>query len=158
MRILAIDPGPERSAWLLLEDGSPIGAQNINLNAEVLEGLRSAAGMAAAADTVVIEEIASYGMPVGREVFQTVRWSGRFEEACSVPVVYIPRLTVKLNLCHSPKANDATIRAALIDRFGRGGGRVVAIGNKARPGPLYGIHADLWSALALAVTFADSQL
>jgi len=49
-------------------------------------------------------------------------------------------------------ANDASIRQALIDRFG---GKDAAIGRKASPGPLHGIAADVWSALALAVTHTD---
>ena len=32
-------------------------------------------------------------------------------------------------------------------------GKDKAIGSKREPGPLYGFKADLWSALALAVTF-----
>jgi hypothetical protein len=32
---------------------------------------------------------------------------------------------------------------------------VTAIGRKAAPGPLYGISRDVWSALAVAVTYAD---
>lgn len=39
---------------------------------------------------------------------------------------------------------------ALIDRFG---GKDAAIGRKATPGPLYGITKDLWSALAIAITY-----
>ena len=153
-RILAIDPGPERSAWLHFDarTGGLTHPTNLGIwpNHEVVDFLRPIAGYC---DAVVIEQVASYGMPVGAEVFETVFWSGRFAEACrNVPVHRIPRLTVKLHLCHSPKANDATIRAALIDRFG---GKDKAIGRKATPGPLYGIHADLWAALALAVTFAD---
>jgi len=94
----------------------------------------------------------SYGMPVGVEVFEAIRWSGRFEEACQpIPVVYLPRRTVKLHLCGTSRAKDANVRAALLEKFG---GKEAAIGNKAHPGPLYGIHADLWSALALAVTYA----
>jgi hypothetical protein len=31
---------------------------------------------------------------------------------------------------------------------------VTAIGRKASPGPLYGISRDVWSALAIAVTYA----
>lgn len=103
---------------------------------------------------LIIEEIASYGMPVGREVFQTVRWSGRFEEAYG-KARYIPRLNVKMHICKSPKANDSTIRQALIDRFGPG--REKAIGTKKNPGPLYGISGDQWAALALALTALETK-
>jgi hypothetical protein len=45
------------------------------------------------------------------------------------------------------------VRASLIDRFGPY--KEKAIGKKATPGPLFGIHADEWSALAIAVTWYD---
>jgi hypothetical protein len=103
-------------------------------------------------DVVVVEQIESYGMAVGREVFETVHWSGRFTEAAHpLEVVQLPRREVKLALCHDSRAKDANIRAALIDRFGGPS----AIGRKASPGPLYGISRDVWSALAIAVTYAD---
>ena len=93
-------------------------------------------------------------LPVGAEVFETVRWAGRFEEVLyPTPVVLLPRMAVKMALCHSARANDASIRQALLDRFG---GKD-ATGTKKSPGPLYGIHADLWSALAIAVTFAETR-
>jgi hypothetical protein len=60
-----------------------------------------------------------------------------------------------LQLCGSSRANDATIRQALLDRYGPG--REKAVGTKANPGPLYGIKADLWQALALAVTYSDQM-
>lgn len=109
---------------------------------------------------LVVEMIACYGMPVGKEVFETVFWIGRFIQCWfengshhkSIPA-RIYRQDVKLHLCKSPRANDATIRAALIDRFGPGKER--AIGKKKTPGPLYGVKGDVWAALALAVTFAD---
>ena len=82
-------------------------------------------------DVVVIEQVESYGMAVGREVFETVRWAGRFEEAAHpVPVALLPRRTVKLHLCGSPRANDGNVRMALLDRFG---GRELAVGRKSSP-------------------------
>ena len=60
---------------------------------------------------------------------------------------------VKSHLCHSAKANDSNIRQALIDRWG---GDQVAIGRKKAPGPLYGFSGDMWAALAVAVTAAET--
>jgi hypothetical protein len=93
----------------------------------------------------------SYGMAVGAEVFDTVLWAGRFAEAARrVPVVMLPRRAVKLALCGDSRAKDANIRQALLDRFGGS----AAVGRKAAPGPLYGISRDVWSALAIAVTYS----
>jgi hypothetical protein len=78
-------------------------------------------------------------------------WAGRFAEAAHrVPVVLLPRRAVKLALCGDSRAKDANIRQAFIDRFGGS----AAIGRKAAPGPLYVISRDVWSALAIAVTYS----
>jgi hypothetical protein len=153
--ILAIDPGSERSAWLQLVDGAPAWFGH-DANDIVLSSLRDGFPKAVAGgiDVVVVEQVESYGMAVGREVFETVWWAGRFTEAAQpLPVVQLPRRAVKLAICHDSRARDANIRAALLDRFGGS----VAKGTKRSPGPLYGIAGDVWSALAIAVTYADQE-
>src|SRR4051794_4445751 len=93
-RILSIDPGTAQSAWLLLQNGVPTRFA-IAPNDELLDMLRRLGELAV--DVVVIEQVESYGMAVGREVFETVRWAGRFEEAAApLPVVLMPRRVVKL--------------------------------------------------------------
>jgi hypothetical protein len=150
VNLAAVDPGSEQSAFVILADGVPIRHGKIS-NHTLLDYIRSE--WCPEHGPLAIEMIASYGMPVGREVFETVLWIGRFMEAWQsrggkVQLVY--RRDVKLFHCETSKANDSNIRAALIDRYGPGKER--AIGLKARPGPLYGIKADEWSALALALT------
>lgn len=155
--ILAIDPGNEESAWCILEGGKLIAAKK-QPNAEVLAMLRGGAtGWSFSAPSrLAVEMIASYGMPVGREVFETCLWIGRFVEAWerggrgACQLVY--RRDVKLFHCESVRATDANIRASLIDRYGPGKSK--AIGTKAAPGPLYGLKGDEWSALAVALKAA----
>lgn len=150
MTILAIDPGTTETAWCLFRDGLPrLFAKEPNAAVRLMVG-----NPPEPISLVAIEMVASYGMPVGREVFETVRWIGRFEEmADPVPVVLVYRQEVKRHLCRSSKANDATIRQALLDRFGPG--REAAIGTKKAPGPLYGVSGDVWSALAIACVVSD---
>lgn len=152
MTVLAIDPGPEQSAWVLW-DGECVAKHAKESNALVRDRL---ALRFRGVHDVVIEQIASYGMPVGAEVFETCVWTGRFWEAAGpcVAVHLRPRRDVKLHLCGQVRAKDSNIRQALIDRFG---GKDQAIGKKATPGPLYGLRADEWQALALAVTFHDQR-
>lgn len=156
--ILAIDPGNEESAWCLLHDGVPetFGKEP---NAQLLERLRvtfrSVEDPLGRTELLAIEMIASYGMAVGKEVFDTCIWIGRFIEAWEVAggkVKLVYRREVKLYHCESVKASDSNIRAAIIDRFGPG--KEKAIGKKAKPGPLFGLKGDHWSALAVALTAA----
>lgn len=146
MRCIGLDPGPEKSA-VVLWDGSRVLDSRYERNEVILESLRVASG----ADKLVIEKIASFGMAVGAEVFETVYWSGRFAEAYRDAFVdRITRVQIKAHLCHSHRAKDANVRQALIDRFGK-------VGTKKEPGALYGISGDLWSALAVAVTWLDQN-
>lgn len=104
----------------------------------------------------VIEMIASYGMPVGAEVFETCCWIGQFEQALAKSGEHrtqrVFRRDVKLELCNSSRAKDSNVRAALIDLYGPG--KAKAVGLKASPGPLYGFKKDMWAALGVAVTYA----
>jgi hypothetical protein len=152
--ILAIDPGNEESAFV--EYATGVGRPHAFgkwrnedlLNLDIFRyGVQAGSHLA-------IEMIASYGMPVGAEVFQTCVWIGRFIQAWGGPYTLVYRHEVKMNLCYrTAKVDDAVIRQALIDRFGPG--KEKAIGKKKTPGPLYGVKADVWSALAVAVTYAD---
>ncbi len=145
MKILAIDPGNTLSAWCLVEDGKPREFGKL-LNGELLGKLRAEPKD----QLLAIEMIASYGMAVGREVFDTCVWIGRFAEAWGLEYRLVYRKDVKLFHCQSMRATDANIRAAIIDRFGPG--KEKAVGTKAAPGPLYGIKGDEWSALAVGLT------
>lgn len=144
--ILAIDPGNESSGFILWDaprrralDFGWLG--NRQLRYAILGGEFRLAGH------VAIEMVACYGMPVGREVFDTCRWIGRFEEALEIqhmpPAQLVERQRVKMMLCNSVRATDANIRQALIDRIG-------PVGTKAKPGPLYGITSHVMAALAVA--------
>ena len=116
MKILAIDPGNIESAYVLVEtDGLSIHILQADKvpNEEMLSIVRTSF-----ADVMVLEMVASYGMPVGREVFDTCVWIGRFwqvDEYKRVELIY--RKEEKLNLCRNAAAKDANVMRALIDRF-----------------------------------------
>ena len=159
MRLLAIDPGNEQSAIVAYdpENARPVWWTKDANHCVRLGGLGHAM-VDPFTDTLAIEMIASYGMPVGREVFETCLWIGRFVENWMARGGSEPRLVyrrdVKLHLCGSARAKDANVRQALIDRYGPG--KDLAIGRKASPGPLYGLTGDCWSALAVAVTASEA--
>jgi hypothetical protein len=151
--LYALDPGTEQSALVSLFAGAIAG--KVYPNAELLAALGETSMLGG---HLVIEEVASYGMPVGREVFETVFWAGRFAQAWQADPKrswsLLPRKAVKLALCGSMKAKDANIRQALLDRYG---GKEKAVGRKAAPGPLYGLRSHCWAALALAVAYQEQE-
>lgn len=155
---LGIDPGPTSSgvAWVG-DDLMPLATWLVP-NGQVITLIRDWWLTHNEPTLVGIEQIASYGMPVGREVFETAEWSGRFaqlvEDVWGLTALMIPRMDVKMALCHSTRANDATIRMALVDRFAPGTPNR-GKGTKAAPGWFYGFRRDTWAAYAVAVTAAD---
>ncbi len=152
MTVIAIDPGDKQSAVVHYD---PLGKAVIESqyadNAVVLAWLRQSVFIIS--PTLVIEMFSSFGMPVGKEVFETCVWIGRFAEAWGdAQMMY--RKDIKMYLCGSMRAKDGNIRVALLDKFG--GSR--ACGTKRQPGPLRGIAGDKWAALAVAVTWAETRL
>jgi hypothetical protein len=154
--MLAIDPGNEESAFVHYTTGGKVLHFGKVPNRELLANIVNPQRLIhwQTFEHLAIEMIASYGMPVGREVFETCVWIGRFVQAWGGPHTLVYRRDVKLHLCGQARAKDGTIRQALIDRYG---GKERAIGKKANPGPLYGISADVWQALALAVTWSETR-
>ena len=153
--ILAIDPGTTHSAFVIYDDGAILD-KGIEENNFLYQKLRYTK-LFDDCDKLYIEMVASYGMAVGKSVFETCVWIGRFTAAFGQGDnwEYIYRKDVKMCLCGQTKAKDANIRQAIMDRYGSE--RKIAIGTKANPGPLYGVSKDIWAALGVAIT-ADEIL
>lgn len=163
--ILAIDPGNEQSAFCLCSPNlKPLhfGKYRNRHGDEFIKELISAIkeeNLRASDMVIVIENIESFGMPVGRTVLDTCIYIGELKrefEGRGYPVEYVFRHEEKMAICHSPKANDATIKQALIDRFAPNTSNY-GKGNKKSPGFFYGFKADCWSAFAQAVTYHDKH-
>jgi hypothetical protein len=148
--LYAVDPGTSQSALVELADGRVSG--EIFPNSALLAFIRTHPFPADA--HLVIEQVESFGMPVGREVFDTVFWSGRFVEAWDRRNAgawsALPRRAVKLALCNSARAKDPHIRQALIDRYG---GETCT----RKGGALASVKSHLWAALAVGVTYLETQ-
>ena len=139
VNVYAIDPGPVKSASVIL-DGEMILDAVIMNNHDLVQNIY----LARAHFPIAIEMIASYGMPVGREVFETCLWIGRFIQAAHPhPVALVYRKDVKMHLCGSVRAKDPNIRQALLDRFGKEATK--------------GVKKDMWAALGVAVTHLDAH-
>lgn len=155
--ILAIDPGPEQTGFVLFdEDQLQILDKGIIGNFDMLKLIDNQLQDKV---HVVIEMVASYGMPVGAEVFNTCIWIGRYYERATVlpllrgKIRLMFRREVKMELCGNNTAKDSNIRQSILDVFpATGGGATPQVGTKADPGLLYGVSKDIWAALALVVT------
>lgn len=155
--ILAIDPGNRESAWCLIDCET---RRSIDHAKQPNDDVRKLL-LNASADTLAIEMVASYGMSVGADVFETCVWIGRFlEVADDNPWIFRrgrhKRLAVKTHHCHDSRAKDTNVRQALVDRFAPGEPNH-GKGTKAEPGWFHGFAADIWQAYALAVYVADTR-
>lgn len=149
MNILAIDPGTHDSAFVVY-DQRPLEFGIVS-NSSLLTRLHSRPS------PVVCEMLSCQGMPVGLETFETAYFIGQVMAAqlnAGLSFHRVYRGDVKMHLCGTMKAKDPNIRQALLDKWG---GKDQAIGRKASPGPLYKLSSHAWSALAVAVTFCESE-
>lgn len=159
MKILAIDPGNVLSGWCLIDDETLKPLSFNKSENHLLLDLLNRDEPLWPIDTIVIERVASYGMAVGKEVFQTCEWIGRFAqkaEDLGIPVDYLYRRQEKLHICGDSKAKDSNIRQALIDRFAEHdlkNGK----GTKDNPDWFYGFRADIWSAYSVGLTWIEKD-
>lgn len=157
--VIAIDPGPTESAYVVWS-GEKVLELGIVLNETMICEVFPQVRREYPGIEMVVERVASYGMPVGETIFETVDWVGHFCRAwigvcpeCYRGVAYrVKRMKVKMHLCHNSRAKDSNIRQALIDRFERD------LPPRCRPkAVLKGISKDCWQALALAVYYHDTE-
>lgn len=158
MKILAIDPGNQDSGYCVMDEQYKPLQHGKERNADLIRMIYNGD---LAADRCIIEMVASYGMPVGKEVFDTCVWIGRFMQAAEDAIGdemtdRIYRIEEKQCICHDSRAKDANIRKALIDRFAdhdMKNGK----GTKKDPDWFYGFAADEWAAYAVGVTWLEKQ-
>lgn len=181
--ILAIDPGPTHSGYVVYGDAGD--------GPRVFEAESAIANFSLAHRvfgrpeewTLAVEYMRPRGQPMSKESMDTMFALGRMTaEAPESDIIKVAREDVKLYLCGTMRGiSDANVRQALIDLFG---GRDKAIGGvkcpkcKGKgwfgagrpecpeckgtkwlhpPGPLFKVSGHAWSALAVAVT-AEAML
>jgi len=169
VNILAIDPGPVESAYVLL------GRGEIREHAKVTNHmmLRILANWHAV-DFVVIEKPVHYHhMHIKMEpMYDTLRWIGRFEQHLAWLQMhdrlrFVTRKDVASHVCRAMtgKLNDAAVRQAMLDRWGpqtvpvtaeEQAGIPKSKRRKSKPGPTHGITKDQWAALAVATWWLDT--
>lgn len=162
--ILSIDPGNIQSAYVIMLENYEIVDFGKLDNDDVLKKIINFYHhtpeyyiIGSSPKTVVIEMVASYGMAVGKTVFDTVVWIGRFTQKAldlGFNVDFIYRQEEKMTLCNSMRAKDSNIRQALIDRFAKfdfKNGK----GTKQEQDWFYGFSKDVWASYAVGVTYLD---
>lgn len=149
MNILAVDPGPEESAYVTWDGEKIHGFGKIKNEYLLSKEFKMSFGT----NTIlVIEKVCCYGMPVGESVFETVFFTGMLAQSWHDYIVKrIPRKEVKLHICGNVRARDSNIIQELKNRFGEKG-------TKKEKGFFYGFSKDVWQAFALAVTFLENNI
>lgn len=158
---MGIDPGTTKSGWVIYDPAEhAVVDKGVTDNHELLAKLEDMdASGESASMKLAIEMIASMGMAVGADVFETCVWLGMFMHAWGYSdVMRLTRNQCKVHVCGSSKAKDGNVRQGLIDMFpATGGGKSPQIGTSKKPGPLFGMAEHTWPALAVALT-AHSKL
>lgn len=158
MRLLAIDPGCDLSAWVVW-DGERIHDCAKEENENVLALARGFVG------PVYVEGMSYMRAEAGASMLGTAFWAGRFYQASADPQE-VKRTEVKLHHTGRRTANDSDVRAALIDRFGRPyttevytptgkRGQPLKPRSRRAPGLTAPLSNDTWQAFALAVYATD---
>jgi Holliday junction resolvasome RuvABC endonuclease subunit len=145
LNIIGIDPGSAETAYCIVRDDLTISCADKLPNGEFIYFLRRC-GVSA----VAVEGIQSYGMAVGREVFDTCYMVGRIlqtSEDLNLPVSIYNRPEYSKSICGVGKVTDAVLRSSLMARFGGD--------KKGEALHLLKGNSDKRSAFAIAVYHAD---
>ena len=154
--VLAIDPGPRQSGWVLFDiEEEKVLSHGIDNNEDIITMIAPDLECWPLAGYIAIERFEARGLPLGESSIETILWSGRFAQAFNAETNWIRRRDIKLHICGTVRAKDSNVNAVLGDRFSKGQGMRVAKGTKKAPGPLYGLKSHSLAALAVAVTFTD---
>lgn len=158
--VVAVDPGYKQSAIVQMAQFATGGSRWPTILRHGIypneDARRILADLSWLGNIMALEKVAMGGQVAGPETFETCVWSGRFVELWQ-PHAYcrIPRVSVKKHLTGKANTKDAHVRQAIIERFG--GDKATAVGVKATPGPLYGVRADVWAAIAVGLTYLEAD-
>ena len=101
--ILGIDPGTAQSAYVLYEFEIPkIVDMGILPNDIFFDKMKEYCKCYGDSFMACVEDVGCYGMPVGREVFEMVRFSGRLQQLFFDSLIlckFVPRREIKLYFC-----------------------------------------------------------
>lgn len=154
MAILSIDVGTTESGYVILQFPFQLIEFGKVSNDVLLDIVKNKQY-----EKLIYEEFQSYGMPIGESTIKSITWNGRYIQSAldrGIPTYHVYRKDEKMTLCGSMKAKDSNIRQALIDRYAKfdfKNGK----GKKANPDVFYGVSKDVWSAIAVGVTYWEMK-
>lgn len=144
MKIIGIDPGTKESGIVIVEKEMPTFAAKIN-NPGIIQHLYSMPFY-----ELAIEGMQHYGMPLGKDVFTTLLWAGRFWEAAasrSQSVFFYTKPEWTRTICGPYGKKDSDVRRALLARFGDD--------KKGEPLHILKGNSDKRSAFGVAIHHSD---
>lgn len=155
--MLGIDPANINSAYCTIDEETkrPIQFDKVP-NERLRQMLRR---QEIKFDEVSIEDIQNMGLPAGRSLFDTAKEIGRqteILEGLGYEVEYVYRREEKIHICGSMKANDATIRRSLIDRFAEKD-FLNGKGKKSDPDFFFNFRSDIWMAFCVALVAVERR-
>lgn len=161
MKILAIDPGNKKSSFAIIEMPYfkllDFGKLENDTLIMYLSEWFSSYSLDSKINAIAIEMVANDSLPVGKDVFETCVWIGRFVQMLEgEDIIYIYRKEEKMTLCGSMEAQDSNIRQALIDRYAKHDFKN-GKGRKDNPDIFYGVKKDVWQAIAVGVTYWEQM-
>lgn len=162
LRILAIDPGPIESGYVIISGTQAIINAEKQPNDEIYDKMRRIV-----LTHVIIEECICRKW-AGREVSDAAFVAGRFYQASKmlgVPVQLITRSKVRWHICGSKDGNDSKIIDRLISRkcpglYNQYVDKEISrqkLQNAAKKEFFKGFKSDIWQAYALAITFLENR-
>ena len=164
MRVLGVDPGTKESAYVIYDPARQRVVSALTADNDAFRNHLHEHVTVNPLDVLAIEQMVStYRTAVGAETLETVWWAGRFFDVWfrSSPNVYrVPREQVRKHFAVALQANirhvgDPEIRRGIFDRWG---GKEHAVGSKKNPGPLFGIKGHEFAALAVAITWSETNV
>lgn len=144
MKILAVDPAPEESAWVMW-DTETHDFYGARMGLDLVGDIVLWPFLGPRVDICAIEFPQSYGVNAGLSLFLTAFEAGRVARSLeiSTEIRLYGRPAVKGQIGGK---NDSEIRKSLMMRHG-----------EAKKGQkLYGVKKDIWAALALAVAIDEN--
>jgi len=163
-RILGVDPGTTESGVVVWDsETNDVLERYITSNAGIRNRLRRQKRLRGIG-VLVVESMTPYA--AGYTTMDTVLHIGQLIE-CARGIGWnlhqITRQAVVKHICgkkakDDKRGADARVREALLRRFpASGGGKTPQVGIKDKPGPLYGMKTHMWAALAVAITWLETE-